>query len=132
MADETNETSLLNELNDSKSPELVNLVTGDPEVPIFFAKWLESGCNATAAYKALHPNVADASARVLGCKKLTLINKPAILAAYGLEFDTFFDQLKSGLQAEKFNEFSGEKVADHKIRLEYLRLLGRLLGIIQE
>ena len=83
-------------------------------MPLFLDEWLKNGLNASAAYKSLHPNVSDASARVLGSKKLTKINISAILAGYDLGFNDYMLGLKEGLAALKFNELTGEKVPDYK------------------
>src|SRR3989344_8074915 len=115
------------ELNTSRL-DIDELVEGDKEIPLFLGEWLKNGLNATAAYKALHPNVSDASARVLGSKKLTKINISAILAGYDLGFNDYMIGLKEGLAAIKFNEFTGEKVPDYKTRLEFHHILGKLLG----
>ena len=115
------------ELNTSKL-DIDELVEGDKEIPIFLSEWLKNGLNASAAYKVLHPNVSDASARVLGSKKLTKINISAILAGYDLGYHDYMVGLKEGLAAMKFNEQTGEKVPDYKTRLEFHRILGKLLG----
>ena len=51
------------ELNPSRL-DIDELVEGDKEIPLFLSEWLKNGLNASAAYKTLHPNVSDASARV--------------------------------------------------------------------
>ena len=115
------------ELNTSRL-DIDELVEGDKEVPIFLAEWLKNGLNASAAYKSLHPKVSDASARVLGSKKLAKINISAILAGYDLGYSDYILGLKEGLVASKFNEQTGEKVPDYRTRLEFHRILGKLLG----
>src|SRR3989344_8801418 len=108
--------------------DIDELVEGDKEISLFLSEWLKNGLNASAAYKALHPNVSDASARVLGSKKLTKINISAILAGYDLGYSNYILGLKEGLAAMKFNEQTGEKVPDYRTRLEFHRVLGKLLG----
>ena len=108
--------------------DIDELAKGDKEMPLFLDEWLKNGLNASAAYKTLHPNVSDASARVLGSKKLTKINISAILAGYDLGFDDYMVGLKEGLAATKLNEQTGEKLPDYRTRLEYHRILGKLLG----
>ena len=88
-----------------------------------------NGRNATRAYKTLHPNVSDDSARVLGSKKLAKVNKSAILSAYGLTYETYFEKLKEGLEAEKRNQFTGELEADHKTRRIYHQVFGKLIRV---
>lgn len=104
-------------------------IIGDKEVPIFLSEWLKNGLNASAAYKALHPKVSDSSARVLGSKKLAKVNISAILAGYDLGVNDYMVGLREGLAATKFNELTGEKVPDYRVRLEFQRILGKLLGI---
>ena len=119
--------------------DIDELAKGDKEMPLFLDEWLKNGLNASAAYKTLHPNVSDASARVLGSKKLTKINISAILAGYDLGYSDYILGLKEGLAAMKFNEQTGEKVPDYRrsliprrlgirTRLEFHRILGKLLG----
>ncbi|MBI3103652.1 hypothetical protein HYZ05_01805 [Candidatus Daviesbacteria bacterium] len=124
---QTDQELLEKELNTSRL-DIDELVEGDKEVPIFLSEWLKNGLNASAAYKILHPKVSDASARVLGSKKLTKINISAILAGYDLGYSDYILGLKEGLIAMKFNEQTGEKVPDYKVRLEFHRILGKLLG----
>lgn len=104
------------------------IIEGDKEVTLFLTEWLKNGLNASAAYKTLHPNVSDASARVLGSKKLAKINISAILAGYDLGYNNYIQGLKEGLNATKLNEQTGEKEPDYKTRLEFHRILGKLLG----
>lgn len=130
MTEEVSEVALLRQaFQPSIGDALGEMVLEDKELPIFLSKWFETGLNAGAAYKDLHPGVSDASARVLGCRKLTKVNVSAILAAYDLEFDDYFKLLKQGLTAMKWNEFTGELVPDYKTRALYHRTLGRLLGL---
>ncbi len=115
------------EFNTSKL-DIDELVEGNKEVPLFLAEWLKNGLNASAAYKTLHPDVSDASARVLGSKKLAKINISAILAGYDIGYSNYIQGLKEGLVATKLNELTGEKVPDYRTRLEFHRILGKLLG----
>lgn len=132
MADEVNEITLLNELNETKAmSELDNLATGNPMVPAFFAEWLKNGQNAGLAYRTLRPTVSEPSSRVLGCKLLTKINKSALLSSMGFDVAEFMKALYDGLQAVRQNQITGETFPDFRTRLEYLKLAGKLLGIIQ-
>ncbi len=126
-SNQTDQELFEKELNSSRLA-IDELVEGDKELPLFLAEWLKNGLNASVAYKILHPNVSDASARVLGSKKLTKINISAILAGYDLGYSDYMSGLKEGLAATKLNEQTGEKVPDYKVRLEFHRILGRLLG----
>ena len=105
------------------------LIEGDKEIPLFLAEWLRNGLNASAAYKTMHPKVSDASARVLGSKKLAKINISAILAGYDLGYNDYIVGLKEGLSAMKFNDQTEEKIPDYRTRLEFHRVLGKLLGV---
>lgn len=131
-----NETDLLNSLNTEPGSDLSKMfeisTQGDKEVPVFLFEWLNNGFNASAAYKKLHPNISDASARVLGSRKLAKVNKLAILTALGNDYTDIFKQLNEGLQAMKWNEFTGEKVPDFRVRLEYLKVVGKIAGVLDE
>lgn len=130
-----NEIDLLNQVNNEDGTDMDKALSvfdqGDKEVPVFLLEWLSNGFNATVAYKKLHPNISDASARVLGSRKLAKVNISAILAAYGIEYSDFFKQMKDGLGATKWNEFTGERVPDHRTRLEYLKVMGKMLDLIK-
>ena len=116
------------EFNTNHILPINEMLGGDKEIPFFLDEWLKNGLNASAVYKTLHPKVSDASARVLGSKKLAKINISAILAGYDLGYNDYMLGLKEGLNAMKFNELTGEKVPDYRTRLEYHRILGKLLG----
>ncbi|KKR80401.1 MAG: hypothetical protein UU73_C0003G0290 [Candidatus Daviesbacteria bacterium GW2011_GWA1_41_61] len=116
------------EFNTNHILPINEMLGGDKEIPFFLDEWLKNGLNASAVYKTLHPKVSDASARVLGSKKLAKINISAILAGYDLGVNDYIVGLKEGLTAMKFNELTGEKVPDYRTRLEYHRILGKLLG----
>lgn len=124
---QTDQELLEKEFNTSTLP-IDEMLRGDKELPIFLSEWLGNGLNASAAYKVLHPNVSDASARVLGSKKLAKINISAILAGYDIGYNDYILGLKEGLNATKLNEQTGEKVPDYRTRLEFHRILGKLLG----
>lgn len=114
---------------DLNPPSLESLIQdnyGDPEIIQFFDEWLKNGRNATAAYKAIHPNVTDESARVLGCRKLTKVNKIAIFSSYGLDVTTYMDQLKEGLNATLIE--NGQELPDLKTRRIYHLVLGKVFG----
>lgn len=133
MAEGTNEIELLNELNDTKIvPELDDLTKGNPMVPAFLAEWLKNGFDAGAAYRTLRPSVTDNSSRVLGSRLLSKVNKLAVLSAMGFNQTDWFKALQEGLQAVRQNQLTGEIIPDFRVRLEYLKLTGKLLGIIQD
>jgi len=136
---QTDQELLEREFNTNHILPIDEMIGGDKEIALFLSEWLKNGLNASAAYKTLHPNVSDASARVLGSKKLAKINISAILAGYELGYSDYILGLKEGLNAMKFNEQTGEKVPDYKhsliprklgirTRLEFHRILGKLLG----
>ena len=134
--DNQNEISQLDEVNDARSLDLEKTIImnndGDKEVPVFLLEWLSNGLNASLAYKKLHPEVSDGSARVLGSRKLTKVNISALLTAYDMGYEAFFDHLRSGLEASKYDEVIHEQLPDHRARVEYLKILGKLLGLIKE
>ncbi len=101
----------------------------DLDLLLFYLAWIKNGLNATRAYKELHPNVTNGSAEVLGSRALGKVSKELIMQAYGLDQQIYFDQLKEGIDATKWNDFTGEREADHKTRREYHKTLGKLLGI---
>ena len=102
---------------------------GNLDLVIFYLTWLKNGLKAGIAYKELHPNVTKRSAETLGSRMLSKVELPMVMQAYGLDQDTYFDQLKQGIEANKWNDFTGEREADHRTRKPYHDKLGRLLGI---
>jgi|SRR5581483_7728068 len=101
---------------------------GNEDQLLFFVTWLKNGFNAGKAYKELHPDVTEHSARTLGSRELSKVDKKMLLAAYGLDSGMYIEQLKEGLNAMKVNEFTGEMYADHFARKPYHDKLGKLLG----
>jgi len=108
---------------------LAKVFEDDLDLVLFFLKWIELGQNAQKAYKALHPNVSLASAGVLGHRTLKRVKIENILETYGLGLEDYLTQLRDGLKATKWNDFTGEREADHKTREHYHDKQGRLLGI---
>lgn len=107
----------------------------DQDLILFFLTWIKHNRNGTKAYQELHPNVSYASARVMGSQhvaQLAKLNISVILAAYDLDQESYFKQLKDGMEATKWNDFTGENVPDHKVRRAYHETLGKILGIEQE
>ena len=102
---------------------------GNLDLFLFYLKWIEKGLNASKAYKELHPDVDEHSARVLGSRTLAKVNKELVLQAYGLDLQTYFQQLQDALQATKWNDFTGEREADHSTRKPYHDKLGKLLNL---
>lgn len=96
----------------------------DKDVALFFAEWCKNGLNAKRAYQKLHPDVTERSAETLGSRMLRKVEVSDVLAAHGLGIETYIDQLKQGLNAEK-----GLRRPDHKIRRIYHEVLGKLLKI---
>lgn len=109
--------------------ELIKVFDEDMDLVLFFMKWVEKGRNATQAYIELHPQVNRISAQVMGSKLLSKIPRDIIMKTYGLGFHKYMKQLKSGLEATKWNDFTGEREPDHKTRLGYHDKQGKLLGI---
>lgn len=112
--------------------EILKACNEDLDLALFYVAWLKNDMNATKAYKETHPNVSDHSARVLGSKWLARISKLTVLQAYDLDITAYFQQLKAGLNATKWNDFTGEREEDHVARRPYHDKLGRLLGVEQE
>lgn len=113
---------LLALLNEIERPELIE----------FYGLWLKNNKIAKFAYKEMRPHVKDSTAEVMGSKYLNEISriKPdLIMMAYGLDAHLWHQQLQEGLQAQKWNNFTGEREPDHKTRLPYHDKLGKMLGI---
>ena len=114
---------------EDKLVELQKVFKGNLDLMLFYLTWIKNGLNASKAYKELHPNVDEHSARVLGSRQLAKINKEEIMRAYGLDKDLYFKQLFDGNLATKWNDFTGEREPDHKTRQAYHDKLGKLLGL---
>lgn len=121
--------------------QLVELCEGSEKRALFFLAWLKHNKNSTLAYKELHPKVTDGSARVLGSIALANINTRAILAAYELGPEAYFEQLREGIKANRKRaevvdrDTKGAPIyayvdePDHKTRRSYHEALGKILGI---
>lgn len=109
--------------------ELEKAFDGELDLVLFFLSWVKNGRNATKAYLELNPNVDPASAAVLGSRQLKKVKIDAILETYGIGLQEYFTQLKEGHEAMKWNDFTGEREADHKVRADYSKRIGLLLGI---
>ena len=102
---------------------------GSKERVLFFITWLEHDRNATKAYLELHPEVTERSASTLGAKMLGNIDMKVVALAYGLDTQKYFEVLKGAIDAEKWNDFTGEREKDYKTIKPYHDKLGKLLGI---
>jgi hypothetical protein len=102
---------------------------GSKERVLFYLTWLKHERNATQAYLELHPKVSEHSARTLGSRMLANIDVKVIANAYGLDHQSYFKQLREGVDATKRDQLTGEVEPDHKARLPYHTKLGKLLGI---
>jgi hypothetical protein len=118
--------------NTSISPnikELEKAFNGDRDLMLFWLTWVKHGLNAGDAYHELHPNVKEHSADTLGSRELKKVDILMVLQAYGLNVQKYFQQLKDGIDATKWNDFTGEREPDHKVRKEYNDKIGKLLGV---
>lgn len=109
--------------------ELEKAFNGDLDLVTFFVSWIKNERNATAAYKELNPHVDITSAQVMGSRQLAKIDRMAVMKSYGLGLEEYFQQIKDGHSAMKWNDFTGEREPDHKVRKEYNDKIGKLLGV---
>ena len=116
-------------MTEDKLKELQKVFKNDLDLMLFYVTWIKCGLNASKAYKELHPNVDDHSSRTLGSRLLAKVDKVAIMQAYGLDQEIYFNQLKEAMGATKWNDFTGEREPDHKTRRDYHKTLGTILGI---
>lgn len=112
--------------------QLVEVCSDNEQVALFFIEWMTNGFDAKAAYKKLHPNVTEGSAKTLGSRWLTRVDRQSVLAAYNLGLERYLKQLDAGLEAQRWNQFTKEREPDHKTRFPYFEILGRLLGFENE
>lgn len=108
--------------------DLEKAFNGDLDLMLFYLTWVKNGLNSGKAYKELHPLVDEHSARTLGSRLLTKVDKSLVMQAYGLNHETYFVQLAEGLKALKA-DMIGQTYPDHKTRAIYHDKLGKLLGI---
>lgn len=95
----------------------------------FYLLWVKNGLDAGEAYHELHPDVDRKSANTLGSRLLKKVDRDILMEAYGLNEQDYFSQLKDGMKADKWNDFTGEREPDHKTRLPYHTKLGKLLKL---
>jgi hypothetical protein len=108
---------------------LTEAFNGDLDLMLFYVTWVKNGLNAGKAYHELHPQVDEHSARTLGSRLLTKVDRSLVMQAYSLDHQEYFEQIKAGHAATKWNDFTGEREADHAVRLKYNDKIGRLLGV---
>ena len=123
-------------LEENKLMNLEKDFEGNLDLMLFYLAWLKSGLNATAAYRELHKDVTAGSAEVLGSRMLVKVKQKigieSIMSIYGIDLDLYLKQLKAGALAERRDQFSGEMYPDHKVRGEYNKRIGKLLGVEKE
>lgn len=114
-------------------PELIlEACDGDLLVAQFFSEWLSNGRDATKAYSKIHPEVTPGTARVMGSKQLSRVNKALIAESYCVGVDRYFQQLNEGLSADRVTNVGAMVInlgPDHKTRRPYHEAAGKLLGI---
>lgn len=116
-----------------RMPALKDLeaIIGDTEVTLFFLAWVKNNRNAKAAYLELNPHVDDASAKTLGSRMLSRVDRSLVLGTYGLDIKAYMDQLQEGIAATRLED-DGEGIVerpDHRVRREYHKALGQLIGV---
>jgi len=112
------------------TPDIIlEACNNDLELVEFFNEWVNQERNATKAYEKLHPSVTYGSARELGSRTLARIDKQLLMRAYGLDIQRYWQGLNEGLDADKWNDYTGEREADHKTRKLFHDKLGKLLGL---
>lgn len=109
-------------MQDVTEEKLKDLFNNDQKLALFFVTWLQCGLNATQAYLEINPQVSRHSASTLGARMLAKVGIPEILSAYGLGYETYFQQLKNGLTAEV------NGTPDNRTRRQYHHVLGVILG----
>jgi hypothetical protein len=109
--------------------ELEKAFDGNLDLMLFYLTWIKNGLKTGKAYQELHPEVDEHSARTLGSRQLSKVDRAMVMQAYGLDQELYFNQLKQGNEAMKWNDFTGEREADHIVRAVYHDKLGKLLGI---
>ncbi len=132
IIDLTEERLLSKEFQPTPQEQLDETIRGDPELILFFYKWLENGCNSSAAYRSIRPNVTEQSARVLGTRmlqKFTKVSSVGVLAAFGMDMSDYMKLLKEGLSATSFNQKTQQQEPDFKTRRTYHQAFGKILGL---
>jgi len=120
-------------LDEKPDPDkLLEVFNNDLGLLAFFKEWSINGHNQTKAYMKVYPDVSYDSARTLGGKEFAKVDMKIIMREFGLDEILYFNQLFEGVQASKWNDFTGEREPDHKTRLPYHDKLGKGLGIEKE
>lgn len=111
--------------------ELLELCGGDKKLATFFTYWLANGLNATKAYQQMNPDSPYRSAKTLGGRLLSRVDRKMLAYAYGVDHKKYFKQLNEALTATKYVD-DGEamiEVPDHQARRPYHAVLGQILDI---
>ena len=118
--------------NEVNIKALEKAFNNDLDLVLFFLTWVKNGKNGVKAYQELHPNTDYGTAATLASRLLKKVDIAAVLEVYGAGFESYFKQLSEGHQAMRWNDFTGEREPDHKVRGEYNKRIGKLLGIEKE
>jgi hypothetical protein len=123
----------------AESDDIVTLGM-DSKLFKFYEYLVSHNFNAGKAYQDMVRDtegreIKITSARVTGhyyLKRLMETNKGAVVRSfaeqYGLDDNKYFTQLRDGLEADRWNDFTGEREPDHKTRKGYHDKLGQMLG----
>lgn len=121
------------ELSVEVTDELLELCGGDKKLATFFTYWLANGLNATKAFQQMNPDSPYRSAKTLGGRLLSRVDRKMLAYAYGVDHKKYFKQLNEALTATKFVD-DGEtmiEVPDHQARRPYHAVLGQILDVEQ-
>lgn len=108
--------------------ELLNKMT--PKQNKFFVLWLKTGNGTKSAMEAYDCKDETIAASVAS-QNLTLLKNPmkTFLESNGLSISHLSKVLIEAMGATKWNDFTGEREPDHKIRMESVDRLGKWLDV---
>lgn len=112
-----------------KLDRLMEFCDGDEDRALFFLEWMMNGRNAKMAYMSIKPDVSERTAEVMGSRWLSEVEKTAIMAAYGVGVDKYFDTLAGGLEATRLHGSDAIEHPDWNARRKFHQAQGEILGI---
>jgi len=102
-----------------------------PKQSVFFHEWLNNGGNGVKAALKAYDTTDLSAAGVIAHDNLKKLNNPMrfYLEYKGTGLGTIADVIDGALNATKWNDFTGEREADHNIRLKAVDKLGKYMGV---
>lgn len=101
---------------------------------VFFEEWLNNGGNGVRASMKAYDTTDYQSAGQIAYENLKKLENPMrfYMEHKGIGMGRISEVLTDALEAEKWNDFTGEKEKDHHIRLKAVERIAKMTGMETE